>query len=143
MYSELHTSINPRKWRFTWESQSHIPTLRLLLFSPVTTPSTQCINLKLNLVIEQSLLAVSFFQDQVEVSLRVPIPRVLIEVESPVNFRALDDHIEVKLALLLPVDHPLVSSFDSVLHLEDDYDEQNGVELQPLLMDSGKRVVVL
>ncbi|KAM7529677.1 hypothetical protein LguiB_033087 [Lonicera macranthoides] len=136
MYSELHTSINPRKWRFTWESQSHIPTLRLLLFNPVTTPSTQCINLKLNLVIEQSLLAVSFFQDQVEVSLRVPIPRVLIDVESPVNFRALDNHIEVKLALLLPVDHPLVSSFDSVLHLEDDYDEQNGVELQPLLMDS-------
>ncbi|CAM8942007.1 unnamed protein product [Rhodiola kirilowii] len=43
------------------------------------------------------------------------------------SFKAADDHIEVKLVLLLPVDHPIVLSFD----------EGEGCdEMQPLAMDS-------
>ncbi|KAG6702788.1 hypothetical protein I3843_07G049300 [Carya illinoinensis] len=107
---------NPTKWRFTWEAQSHVPILRLFIFDSYTNPSTQCHNLKVHLNLSKSLVLVSFFED-LEVSLRVPAPRVLIDSETPVSFRALDDHIEVKLVLLLPVDHPIVTSFDSVFNL--------------------------
>ncbi|KAF3440160.1 hypothetical protein FNV43_RR18439 [Rhamnella rubrinervis] len=119
MSRELGTGKNPRKWRFTWEAQSHIPTLRLFLFDSCTNPSTQCQNLNVNVSLKQSLVLVTWCQDT-QVSLRVPIPRVLVDSESPVSFRALEDHIDVKLVLLLPVDHPIVSSFDSILNLSDD-----------------------
>ncbi|KAF3440718.1 hypothetical protein FNV43_RR19004 [Rhamnella rubrinervis] len=119
MSRELGSGENPRKWRFTWEAQSHIPTLRLFLFDSCTKPSTQCQNLNVNVSLKQSLVLVTWCQDT-QVSLRVPIPRVLVDSESPVSFRALEDHIEVKLVLLLPVDHPIVSSFDSILNLSDD-----------------------
>ncbi|KAA8547416.1 hypothetical protein F0562_003720 [Nyssa sinensis] len=132
MSSELRTSENPRKWRFTWEAQSHIPTLRLLIFNPNTRPSTQCENLKINLVPEQSLLVASWFEEEVEISLRVLVPRVLIDVESPVNFRALDDYIEVKLVLLLPVDHPILTNFEEESHPETAFFD----DLLPLSMDS-------
>ncbi|KAK6125647.1 hypothetical protein DH2020_040608 [Rehmannia glutinosa] len=62
-----------------------------------------------------------------------PRPRVLVDPESPIRFKVFDDHIEVKLVLLLPVDHPLVSNFDSILNLEDNRDE-----LRPFSVDSGK-----
>ncbi|KAL3525344.1 hypothetical protein ACH5RR_013716 [Cinchona calisaya] len=118
MSSELllhHPSQNPSNWRFTWETQSQIPTVRLYLFNPHTKPSTQCTGLKVDLVIDQSSLLVSFIEaeSQAEASFRVSLPRVLIDPESPVHFRAYDDHIQVKLSLLLPIDHPLVSEFDS------------------------------
>ncbi|XVF38444.1 hypothetical protein REPUB_Repub20aG0102500 [Reevesia pubescens] len=48
------------------------------------------------------------------------------------SFKALDDHIEIKLVLLLLVDHPIVSSFDSVLN-----------EAKPLVMDTGLLVASL
>ncbi|XP_060188131.1 uncharacterized protein LOC132617196 [Lycium barbarum] len=102
------SSKNPSKWGFTWEAQSHISTLRLILFNPKFKPSIQCTNIKVNLIIEQSLLTVNFN----ETSVRVPVPRVLIDPEEPVHFRAFDDHIEVKLSLLLPVNHPLVAGLD-------------------------------
>lgn len=124
MSSELRASENPRKWRFTWEAQSHIPTLKLFLFNPNTKPSILCKNLKVELVLEQSVLRVSWSESESEseseVLLGVPLPRVLIDAESPVQFRALDDHVEVKLVLLLPVDHPIVANFDSVLSLSED-----------------------
>ncbi|XP_015889905.1 uncharacterized protein LOC107424576 isoform X1 [Ziziphus jujuba] len=119
MSLELRTGENPRKWRFTWEAQSHIPTLRLFLFDSHTNPSTQCQNLKVRVSLSQSSVLVSWCQET-HISLRVPIPRVLVDSESPVSFKALDDHIEVKLVLLLPVDHPIISSFDSILNLTDD-----------------------
>ncbi|KAF5960983.1 hypothetical protein HYC85_002192 [Camellia sinensis] len=123
MSSELRASENPRKWRFTWEAQSHIPTLKLFLFNPNTKPSILCKNLKVELVLEQYLLRVSWSESESEseseVLLGVPLPRVLIDAESPVQFRALDDHVEVKLVLLLPVDHPIVANFDSVLSLSE------------------------
>lgn len=71
-------------------------------------------------------------EGQIETSVRVPVPRVLIDPESPLNFRVFDDHIEVKLILLLAVDHPLVSNFDSILIVE-----EKGDELHSLSVDSG------
>lgn len=67
------------------------------------------------------------------------MPRVLLDDESPVSFKALDDHIEVKLALLLPVDHSIVLNFESLLSLGEmrlDEDEDNGSK--PLSVDSGE-----
>lgn len=106
--------LNPRNWRFTWEAQSHTSTLKLCLFNPLIEPATQFSDLKVTLVMEQFLLLVSFSNGEAQTSLRVPIPRIFIDHESPVYFRAYNDHIEVKLVLLLPVDHPLVSEFGSV-----------------------------
>ncbi|RAL46552.1 hypothetical protein DM860_004831 [Cuscuta australis] len=113
-------SQSPKEWRFTWEAQSHIPTIRLYLFNPHIKPASDCAHLRVGTSLEQYLLTVSFngndAESQIETSLRVPIPRVLVDFESPVHSRLLDDHIEVKLGLLLPVDHPLGSNFDSVLN---------------------------
>lgn len=119
MSSELGTSENPRKWRFTWEAQSHIPTLRLFLFDQGTKPCIQCKNLKVDLNFERSLLLVSWFEEETEISFRVPVPRVLVDIESPISFRAMEDHIEVKLVLLLPVDHHIVSNFNSILNMSE------------------------
>lgn len=146
MSSSPHQNPEPRKWRFTWETLAHIPTLRLFLFNPDHRPSIQCRNLKSSLNFELSLLSVSWIEDEsidlsVEFELRVPIPRVLIDPSSPVDARALEDHIEVKLVLLLPVDHPLVTAdFESVLDVNGE-----GVgggkgasnRLMPLSLDSG------
>ena len=94
-------------WRYTWEAQSHIPTLRLTLFPNDKTlnPSLQCKDLAVDLHSSHSFLTLtaSFL------SLRVPLPAVLVDGDSPVAFRPLSDHIEVKLLLLLPVDHPIFS----------------------------------
>ncbi|XP_009606956.1 uncharacterized protein [Nicotiana tomentosiformis] len=115
--SELNfpASQNPSsKWRFTWEAQSHVSTLRLILFNTKFKPSSQCNNISINLYVEQSLLTISFFEPEQKPAtlIRVPLPRVLIDPESPVHSRAFDDHIEVKLSLLIPVDHPLMSGLD-------------------------------
>lgn len=112
---------NPSRWRFTWEAHSHIPTLKLFLFNHSTNPELQCLDLKVDLNPSRNVVRASFVTDGGEgVSLGVPVPRVLVDYESPLGFRALDDHIEVKIALLLPVDHPLVSNFDEVLSLAGD-----------------------
>ncbi|VVB04171.1 unnamed protein product [Arabis nemorensis] len=108
-----------RKWRYTWEAQSHSPNLRLFLFDSKTNPKAHCKRLDVTLNLEKSQLLVTWIGDEDDgskevVSLRVPVPRVLLDADSPVNFRALDDHIEVRLVLLLPVDHPLVSDFNLV-----------------------------
>ncbi|ESQ32812.1 hypothetical protein EUTSA_v10003992mg [Eutrema salsugineum] len=121
--------LNPktqRKWRYTWEAQSHSPNLRLVLFDSVTIPKIHCQSLDVSIIPGKSQILVTWIDDEDDeaisrgkgreevVSLRVPVPRVLLDAESPVNFRALDDHIEVRLVLLLPVDHPLVSDFNLV-----------------------------
>ncbi|KAL3615461.1 hypothetical protein CASFOL_041122 [Castilleja foliolosa] len=120
-------------WRFTWEAQSHTSILRLLLFNPNTNPSTQCVDLKLSLHTQQSLLTMSFLEPKslVETTVRVPVPRVLVDSDSPIHFKIFDGHIEVKLVLLIPVDHPLVSDFDSILSLERNVDE-----IRPFSLDS-------
>lgn len=101
-----------RKWRYTWEAQSHSPNLRLFLFDSETNPKSHCKSLNVSVLPEKSQLLVTWIgcsEAEDGVSLRVPVPRVLLDAESPVKFKALDDHIEVRLVLLLPVDHPLVS----------------------------------
>lgn len=141
---------SPTTWRYTWEAQSHSPTLRLYLFDSLTKPSIQCRNLDTRLVLSQSHLLVTWIDEEVEededikeISLRVPVPRVLIDAESPVNVRALDDHIEIKLVLILPVDHPIISSFDSVLNLSEGLKSAVLDSLQPLVMDSGNKSSIL
>nr|VDD38537.1 unnamed protein product [Brassica oleracea] len=111
---EQNPKTERRKWRYTWEAQSHSPNLRLFLFDSETNPKNHCNNLSVSIIPEKSQLLVSWIGSEAErredgVSLRVPVPRVLLDAESTIKFRALDDHIEVRLALLLPVDHPLVS----------------------------------
>ncbi|XP_006343429.1 uncharacterized protein [Solanum tuberosum] len=97
---------NSSKWRFTWEAQSHTSTLRLILFN---SNIKSCTEITVNLSVEKSLLTVCFVEGD---SVRVPVPRVLIDPEAPVHCRVFDDHVEVKLSLLLPVDHPLISGLD-------------------------------
>ncbi|XP_023763899.1 uncharacterized protein LOC111912397 [Lactuca sativa] len=135
----LPATKNPRKWRFTWESNSHVPIIRLYLFHPNTKPSSQCTDLKVTILSDKSLLEVTWLdKNQVgspatAASLWVPIPRVLIDVDSPINLRVLDDHIEVKFVLILPVDHPIISNFDFEAGDENELEDD---ELQPLQLDS-------
>ncbi|MCL7027803.1 hypothetical protein MKW94_029076 [Papaver nudicaule] len=131
---------NPRKWRYTWETLSHLSTLKLFLFNPDIKPATQCKTLKIQLRLEESLLLVTWeeIQDEgfVGNSLKVPIPKVLIQVDSPLDFKATEDHIEVKLVLVLPVDHPLVANFNSVLNLSAEDSAEVSDSFQPLSIDS-------
>ncbi|XP_058087850.1 uncharacterized protein LOC131234878 [Magnolia sinica] len=148
MSSSSPQNPNPRKWRFTWETLTHIPTLRLFLFNPYLNPSTQCKNFSSSLDFEQSLLFVAWIEEidgdghgSIDFLLRVPVPRVLIDPASPVDSSANEDHIEVKLALLLPVDHPLVAAgFESILDLGEDegFGRQRCISdrLLPLSLDS-------
>ncbi|KAL2328387.1 hypothetical protein Fmac_021814 [Flemingia macrophylla] len=90
----------------------------------------QCHDLTVNLHSSHSFLAftTSFL------SLRVPLlPAVLLDGDAPVTSRPLSDHIEVKLLLLLllllPVDHPVLSTIDdSPPSLPDPLVAQSNVE---------------
>ncbi|PKA56714.1 hypothetical protein AXF42_Ash012844 [Apostasia shenzhenica] len=120
-------SKSTRRWRFTWEALAHIPTLRLYLFNPeLRDLSDKCHAIGASLSLHESLLLVSWSLDEdgsgggVAVALRVPIPRVLIDPGCPVDVRATGDHIEAKLALLLPVDHPVVTELCGVLYSDGD-----------------------
>ncbi|KAL2334501.1 hypothetical protein Fmac_015714 [Flemingia macrophylla] len=75
------------------------------------SPSLQCHDLTVSLHSSHSFLALtaSFL------SLRVPLPTILHDGDTPVTSWPLSDHIEVKLLLLLlllPVDHPVLSTID-------------------------------
>lgn len=71
------------------------------------------------------------------------MPRVLVDADSPVSFSALDDHIEVKLVLLLPVDHPIVLSFDSILSLNEEKEIAFEDASKPLPLASGELKLLL
>ncbi|CAK8562207.1 unnamed protein product [Lathyrus sativus] len=98
--------IEDKKWRYTWESQSHTPILRLFLFpfSKTLNLSLQHHNLTVHLHSPPTFLTLT--SSSSSLSLRVPIPTVLLDAELPPTVRSFTDHIEVKLLLLLPVDHP-------------------------------------
>uniref|UniRef100_A0A0D9VBU1 Ubiquitin-conjugating enzyme E2C-binding protein n=1 Tax=Leersia perrieri TaxID=77586 RepID=A0A0D9VBU1_9ORYZ len=99
-----------RKWRYTWETLAHLPLLRLYLFrsaSPLLLPAA---DLSADLRLDESLLLVSFSLAGEPVVLRIPVPRVLVDPSAPVECRAAGDHVEVRLALVLPVDHPVVAT---------------------------------
>ncbi|XP_071711882.1 uncharacterized protein [Rutidosis leptorrhynchoides] len=137
----LPATKNPKKWRFTYESNSHVPILRLYIFNPYINPSSQCVNLNATILFDKSLLKVKWLannhdadDDNQLASIYVPIPRVLIDVDSPINLRAFDDHIEVKFVLVLPVDHPIVYNFD--FDSGQDVVASQNDEFQPLQLDS-------
>ena len=136
--TDLNPCENPKQWRFWWESQSQLPILNLHLFNPQVKPLAQCTHLKLNLLVQNSLLELTWFQSQLEVFLRVPLPRVLVDTESPLTFKLLEDHIQVKFRLLLSVDHPLVSSLDNVILLEEER-RRAKADVERLKMDYGER----
>uniref|UniRef100_K3YRA1 Ubiquitin-conjugating enzyme E2C-binding protein n=1 Tax=Setaria italica TaxID=4555 RepID=K3YRA1_SETIT len=102
-----------RQWRYTWEALGHLPLLRLYVFPrpalPAAIPSG---GLRADLRLEDSLLLLSFSLagEAAPVALRVPVPRVLVDPAAPVECRAAGDHVEVRLALVLPVDHPVVAA---------------------------------
>lgn len=127
--SNLNPSENPKKWRFYWESQSQLPILKLQLFNPkLKPPLIQCTNLKL----QNSVLELRWLDSENEVLVTVPVPKVLVDSDSPVTFKVLEDCIEVKVCLLLSVDHPMISSLISL-------DEGPDVEeMKPLRMDYGE-----
>jgi len=103
-----------RQWRYTWEALAHLPLLRLYVFPrrpalPAAIPSG---SLRADLRLEDSLLFLSFSLagEDHPVALRVPVPRVLVDPAAPVECRTAGDHVEVRLALVLPVDHPVVAT---------------------------------
>lgn len=119
-------SENPKNgaWRFYWESQSQLPILKLQLFNPQFKPLTQCSNLKPLLLVEKSVLELRWLdsESESEVLVRVPVPERLV-IDSPLCFKLWEDYIEVKLCLLLSVDHPIMRlSFSDIKPLRMDYD---------------------
>ncbi|KAJ4965229.1 hypothetical protein NE237_017078 [Protea cynaroides] len=144
-FSRAPGSENPRKWRFSWEAVGYVPTLRLFLFNPKIKPLYHCKNLNVHLSPVESLLLVSWTEhvqdasDSVDLSLRVPLPKVLVDPCSTIDVKATEDHIEVKLVLLLRVDHSVVAALDSVLNSSEDSSARENVcldRLQPFSMDS-------
>ncbi|KAJ6845424.1 uncharacterized protein M6B38_286875 [Iris pallida] len=120
MSSTPSPNSNPssnNQWRFTWETLTHVPTLRLYLFKPDTNPSARCRDVKASLQPSQRSLLVTWTEGDGggDSSVRVPVPRVLIDPVGSVDVNARDDHIEVKLVLVLPVDHPIVLDLRGVL----------------------------
>ncbi|CAN6230216.1 unnamed protein product [Urochloa humidicola] len=103
-----------REWRYTWEALGHLPLLRLYLFHrPALSAAIPSGGLRADLRLEDSLLLISFSlagEGAAPVTLRVPVPRVLVDPSAPVECRAAGDHVEVRLALVLPVDHPVVAA---------------------------------
>lgn len=133
---------NPRrKWKFTWEAFSHTPILRLFLFSPSIDPSVNCSNLDVVFRIAQYQLLISWVQAEEEIRIAVPVPRVPIDAESPVGLVSREDHIEVKLTLVLPIDHPLVADFCYAVKMDDrSLEEEEMLCYDPskgLALDSG------
>ncbi|CAK8575135.1 unnamed protein product [Lathyrus sativus] len=101
----VEAEIEDKKWCYTWESQSHIPILCLFLFpfSKTINLSLQHHNLTVHLHSPPTFLTLT---SSSSLSLRVPIPNVLLDVELPPTVCSFTGHIEVKLLLLLPIDHP-------------------------------------
>ncbi|ONK80574.1 uncharacterized protein A4U43_C01F19340 [Asparagus officinalis] len=97
-------------------------------------PSTQCLSLDSDLQMSRSLLIVSWIDSEKSkgVSVRVPIPRVLIDPGSGSEVRVRDDCIEIKMQLVLPVDHPVALSMRGVLGGDVDLER-----VRPLELDSG------
>ncbi|WVZ77990.1 hypothetical protein U9M48_025774 [Paspalum notatum var. saurae] len=101
-----------RQWRYTWEALTHLPLLRLYLFPRPALPDAIPSGLRAELRLDGSLLFLTFSLtgEGGAVALRVPVPRVLVDPSVPVECRAVGDHVEVRLALVLPVDHPVVAA---------------------------------
>jgi hypothetical protein len=99
-----------RQWRYTWEALGHLPLLRLYVFPLPAHPGAVPSDPRADLRLDGSLLILSFSLAGKDASLRVPVPRVLVDPSAPVECRAAGDHVEARLALVLPVDHPVVAA---------------------------------
>lgn len=119
--SSAPSPLNPgtHPWRFTWETFPHIPTLRLYLFrSP--TPTSLSVR-SASLQTDRSLLFVSLsYQNGDIVRLEIPVPRVLIELDKEIQCVVRSDHVEIKLSLVLPVDHPVVLRYRASIGFNED-----------------------
>lgn len=74
-----------------------------------------------------------------QVFVRVPVPPVVLDHSIPVQAKAMSDHIEVKLMLMLPVDHPLVSSLSSLMGTNDGVSgDRQQEKLRPFSLDNGR-----
>ena len=62
----------------------------------------------------------------------------MLDPESLLSFTTFNDDIQVKLALLLPVDHSIVSSFNSVLNFSQGLENASFDASKPLEMDSSE-----
>lgn len=75
---------------------------------------------------------------------RVPVPPVVLDHSIPVQAKAMSDHIEVKLKLMLPVDHPLVSSLSSLMGTNDGVSgEQQHEKLPSFSLDNDTRFLAM
>lgn len=73
-----------------------------------------------------------------QVFVRVPVPPVMLDLSIPVQAKVMSDYVEVKLMLMLPVDHPLVSSLSSLLGTSDGVSgDQQREEQIPFSLDNG------
>lgn len=152
--SDCIKKFGKTRWEYAWEAQSHIPTLRLLLFATDDfNPSLHFHNLTVQLHFSHSSLLLttssnpnsdSDDDNNTLLNFRVPLPKVLVDADSPLTFRALDDHVEVKLRLLLPVDHPILCGFDSVMNLSEEKLNASFLDAnKPLVMESGNVKMLL
>ena len=126
-----------KRWRYTWEALGHIPTLRLFLFRSELEPSDVRENLEASLSLGESLVVVKWREKAVgELELRVPLPRVVIDPVAPVQVLSRKDHIEVKLMLVLPPDHPMSTESRAASH--EGENSASAEEYLPLSFDSGE-----
>ncbi|XP_020524726.1 uncharacterized protein LOC18437369 isoform X2 [Amborella trichopoda] len=137
---------NPCQWQFTWEAFCHNSFLRLFLFTPSLslkshyfsniTATVETLKSHSNAYSLQTLLVRWLEEEEtsyngnhlVDVSLRVPVPRVLLDLGFPPEVKVLEGYVEIKLVLLLPVDHPLVNDFIAVSHDCDTEDQEGSID---------------
>ena len=62
----------------------------------------------------------------------------MLDPKLPLSFTAFNNHIHVKLVLLLLVNHPIVSNFDSVLNFSQGLENASFDASKPLEMDFGE-----
>ncbi|PWA94560.1 hypothetical protein CTI12_AA059460 [Artemisia annua] len=121
----------PATFKYTYESNSHIPILKLYIFNP-SSSSSNFTNPKATLLFDKSLIQLTWIDNnQLPVTVWAPLANVLIDADAAVNLRVSDDCIEVKFVLVVPVDHPVVASFEFGGCGEGDDDE-----FMPLQLDS-------
>eukprot|EP01018_Ginkgo_biloba_P008429 Gb_40415 [translate_table: standard] len=135
----MDSARNPQQWQYSWEALSHIKTLRLYLFHHSISPQAQCFQLAASLsppdahfnglsILIKWAEPNTHYGHSPSMSLRVPVPPVVLDHSVPIQVKAVSDHIEVKLMLMLPVDHPLVESLSSLLRTSDEACEKEQQE---------------
>ncbi|GLJ19679.1 hypothetical protein SUGI_0356440 [Cryptomeria japonica] len=130
-----------RKWQYSWEALSQIKILRLYLIHPSLSPIADCLQLTASMCppdyahLDGLSLLIQWEEEPKDNinnvdgysyshSLRVRVPPVVLDHSIPVQYKAMIDHIEVKLVLMLAMDHPLLGSLSSLLGSIDGISEE-------------------